>query len=170
MNSTSRHPIGAKAGKPLLVILALVLLSEPFLWAADKDAVKPGPGDKCPVCGMFVAKYPEFIAVLTFKDGTQAYFDGVKDMMKYYFNLQKYSPSRKREDITQIRVTDYYSQEFIDGPKAFYVSGSDIYGPMGKELIPFEKEAAAREFLKDHKGKAVLRFQDIDKDVMKRLD
>jgi len=41
---------------------------------------------------------------------------------------------------------------------------------MGKELIPFEKEAAAREFQKDHKGNAVLRFQDINKDVMKGLD
>jgi nitrous oxide reductase accessory protein NosL len=140
------------------------------LWAIEKDPVKPGPKDKCPVCGMFVAKYTDFIAVLTFKDGTHAFFDGVKDMMRYYLNLQKYSPSRKRDDITQIRVTDYYSLGFIDGSKAFYVTGSDIYGPMGKELIPFEKEAAAREFLKDHKGKAVLRFQDIDKDVMKGLD
>jgi nitrous oxide reductase accessory protein NosL len=91
-------------------------------------------------------------------------------MMKYYFNLQKYDPSKKHDDIAQIHVTDYYSLRFIDGSKAFYVSGSDIYGPMGKELIPFEKEAAASEFLKDHKGKALLRFQDINKDVMKGLD
>jgi len=41
---------------------------------------------------------------------------------------------------------------------------------MGKELIPFEKEGDAREFLKDHKGTAVLRFQDINADVVKRLD
>jgi len=154
----------------LLIILAFVLLSVPSLWAADKEPVKPGPGDKCPVCGMFVAKYPDFVAALTFKDGTHAFFDGVKDLMRYYLNLQKYNPSKKREDIARIRVTDYYSLGFADGFKAFYVSGSDIYGPMGKELIPFEKEAAAREFLKDHKGKAVLRFQDISADVVKRLD
>ena len=67
-------------------------------------------------------------------------------------------------------MTDYYSLGLIDGFKAFYVSGSDIYGPMGKDLIRFEKEADASEFLKDHKGKAVLRFQDINKDVMKGLD
>jgi nitrous oxide reductase accessory protein NosL len=91
-------------------------------------------------------------------------------MTKYYFNLQKYSPSKNREDIAQIHVTDYYSLSLIDGFKAFYISGSDIYGPMGRELIPFEKEADAKEFLKDHKGKAVLRFQDITKDIMKGLD
>ena len=152
------------------LLLAGVLEGAPLLCAQGEKTVKPGPKDKCPVCGMFVAKYPDFVAALTFKDGTHAFFDGVKDMMRYYFNLQKYNPSKKRDDITQVRVTDYYSLGFVDGFKAFYVSGSDIYGPMGKELIPFEKEAAAREFQKDHKGKAVLRFQDINKDVMKGLD
>jgi copper chaperone NosL len=154
----------------LIPLAAFILLNTPLLWAQEGKAVKPGPRDKCPVCGMFVAKYPDFIAALTFKDGTHAFFDGVKDMMKYYSNLQKYNPSKKREDIAHIHVTDYYSLNLVDGSNAFYVSGSDIYGPMGKELIPFEKEADAKEFLKDHKGKSLLRFQDINKDVMKGLD
>ena len=152
------------------LVLAGMLAGVPPIWAQGEKAMKPGPKDRCPVCGMFVAKYPDFVAVLAFKDGTHAFFDGVKDMMRYYLNLQKYNPSQKREDIARIHVTDYYSLSFTDGSKAFFVSGSDIYGPMGKELIPFEKEAAAKEFLKDHKGKAVLRFQDINKDLMKGLD
>ena len=154
----------------LILLVGILLVNSPLLWAQGGKVVKPGPKDKCPVCGMFVAKYPDFVAILTFKDGTRAFFDGVKDMMKYYFNLQKYSPSKNRDDITQIHVTDYYSLEPVDGFKAFYVVDSDIYGPMGKELIPFEKEAEAREFLKDHKGKAVLRFQDISDDLVKSLD
>jgi len=156
--------------KRLIVILALVVLSAPYLWAADKEPVKPGPGDKCPVCGMFVAKYPDFVAVLTFNDGTHAYFDGVKDMMKFYGNLQRYTPSKRPDDIVQIYVTDYYSLGLIDGFRAFYVSGSDIHGPMGREFIPFEKEADAREFLKDHKGKAVLQFQDMNTEIVMKLD
>jgi copper chaperone NosL len=166
----SRQLRNALMRKSLLVLLSLILLDTPTLRAADKESLKPGPGDKCPVCGMFVAKYPDFVAVLYFNDGSHAFFDGVKDMMKYYFNLQKYNPSKKRENIARIQVTDYYSLDPLDGFKAFYVSGSDIYGPMGKELIPFEKEADAGEFLKDHKGKAVMRFQDINEDVMKGLD
>ena len=153
-----------------IIVLGILLVNPPLLWAQGGKAAKPGPTDKCPVCGMFVAKYPDFVAVLTFKDGAHAFFDGVKDMMKYSFNLQKYNPSRTRDDISHIHVTDYYSLSLIDGFKAFYVSGSDMYGPMGKELIPFEKEGDAKEFLKDHKGKAVLRFQDISNDVVKRLD
>jgi copper chaperone NosL len=152
------------------LLLVGVLEGAPLLWAQGVKAIKPGPKDKCPVCGMFVAKYPDFVAVLGFKDGTPAFFDGVKDMMRYYFNLEKYNPSKKREDLAQIHVTDYYTLGFVDGFKAFYVSGSDIHGPMGKELIPFQKEGDAKEFLKDHKGKAVLQFQDISADVVKRLD
>jgi nitrous oxide reductase accessory protein NosL len=154
----------------LIIVAGLLLVCAPLLWAQGEKVVKPGPKDKCPVCGMFVAKYPDFVAVLTFKDGAHAFFDGVKDLMRYYFNLQKYNPARKRDDIAQIHVTDYYTLGFIDGFKAFYVSGSDIHGPMGKELIPFEKEGDAKEFLKDHKGKAVLQFRDISADVVKRLD
>ena len=48
--------------------------------------------------------------------------------------------------------------------------GSDIYGPMGRELIPFEKETDAREFMKDHKGKSMLRFTDVTPDILKGLD
>jgi copper chaperone NosL len=154
----------------LFIVAGILLAGTPLLWAQGERAVRPGPKDKCPVCGMFVAKYPDFVAVLYFKDGAHAFFDGIKDMMKYYFNLQKYAPSKKRDDIVQLQVTDYYSLGLIDGFKAFYVSGSDIYGPMGKELIPFEKEGDAEEFLKDHKGKAVLRFQDINDDAVKSLD
>ena len=66
-------------------------------------------------------------------------------------------------------MKDYYSLEFIDGRTAFYVEGSDVYGPMGKELVPFGREKDARQFLKDHKGKSLLRFGEITKEVLKGL-
>jgi nitrous oxide reductase accessory protein NosL len=119
---------------------------------------------------MFAAKYPDFLAEIVFKDGSYAVFDGPKDMFKYYFQLKKYNPSKKVEDIDSIYVTDYYSLTLIDGHEACYVTESDIYGPMGKELIPFEKEPDAAEFLKDHKGKSSLRFKEITHDLIKGLD
>jgi len=148
--------------------LTLTLVSDTY--AGEKKPVKPSPKDKCPVCGMFVAKYPDFLAEIVFKDGSYAFFDGVKDMFKYHFNLKKYNPSKKLEDIDSIYVTDYYSLTLIDGGRSYYVIGSDIYGPMGRELIPFEKEGDAKEFLKDHKGKSVLKFKDITPETIKGLD
>ncbi len=141
-----------------------------FTMAGDRKPLKPSPRDKCPVCGMFVAKYPDFLAQIVFKDGSALFFDGTKDMFKCYLNLKKYHPAKSRSDIDSIHMNDYYGLTPVDGFKAVYVIGSDIYGPMGRELIPFEKEADAKEFMKDHKGQSVLKFAEVTLDVLKDLD
>lgn len=140
------------------------------LTAAEKKPAAPTSKDKCPVCGMFVAKYPDWLAQIIFKDGTVFFFDGTKDMFKFYFNLQRYSPKKKIEDIDALYVTDYYSLLPIDGFAAIYVIGSDVYGPMGRELIPFAKNQEAMEFKRDHKGKDILKFKNITPSVVKGLD
>jgi len=156
-------------GFALIVFLSLTLTLS-LARGGDRKPIKPSPNDKCPVCGMFVVKYSDFLAEILFKDGSYAIFDGTKDMFKYYFNLKKYNPKKRLEDIDSAYVTDYYNLALIDGYQAFYVTGSDVYGPMGKELIPLEKEADAKEFMKDHKGKSILRFADITYEMVKALD
>ena len=151
----------------ILVLLTLLTMSAD---AVELKARKPGSKDKCPVCGMFVAKYPDFAAQVQFRDGTVLHFDGTKDLFTYYQNLSRYSPGRKQGEIDAILVTGYYSLTPIDGRTAWYVTGSDVYGPMGRELIPFEKEADAREFMQDHKGKAILRFRAITPAIVRELD
>ena len=88
------------------------------LSAADVKPVKPTPKDKCPVCGMFVSKYPDWVAQLVFRDGTRLYFDGVKDLMKFYLNPSPYQSTRSRPQIAAVFVTDYYSLEPIEGTRA----------------------------------------------------
>lgn len=132
--------------------------------------IKPAPKDKCPVCGMFVAKYPDFLAAILFKDGSKALFDGPKDMFKYYLEMKKYNPVKKWEDIETIYVTGYYSLTLLNARQAWYVLGSDIYGPMGRELIPLGKEAEARDFQKDHKGQRILKFQEVNPGLIKGLE
>jgi copper chaperone NosL len=157
--------------KYYIIFFSLVLCMTGHLWGADDlKPAKLTPADKCPVCGMFVAKYPDFVAQIVFKDGSYAFFDGVKDLMKYYFNLAKYNPAKTQGDIALILVTDYYGMKLINGSQAFYVVGSDMYGPMGKELIPFKDEAAAQEFKIDHKGASILTFKDITIESLKPLD
>ena len=148
----------------------MILFSYSVVVAGELQPRKISPQDKCPVCGMFVAKYPDFVTHMVFKDGTQVFFDGVKDMMKYYFDLPKYNPAQTTGDVGLILVSDYYKLQLVDGHKAWYVIGSDVYGPMGKELIPFQDEAAAKEFKVDHKGTAILQFKDITPEVIKPLD
>lgn len=152
----------------LSFLLALTISS--LAWPAEPIPVKPSSKDKCPVCGMFVAKYPDFLAEILYKDGSYVFFDGAKDLFKYLLHLKKYHPSRNSGDIVKIFVNDYYELKLIDGKDAVFVIGSDIYGPMGRELIPFAKESDAREFLKDHKGKALLRFEEVTPEILQGMD
>lgn len=129
--------------------------------AAEKKPVEVKQRDKCPVCGMFVAKYPEWTAQVIFNDGTYDVFDGPKDMFKYYFDLEKYNASKRQSDISAIYVTEYYSTKLLDARDVPFVLGSDVYGPMGVELIPISTLDKAKEFMRDHKGKRILKFEEV---------
>ena len=154
----------------MVIVVAAFIVSTSLAFAADLKPHKVGPKDKCPVCGMFVAKYPDFAAQIQFQDGSTFHFDGAKDMFKYYLNLSRYAPGKKSAVITAVFVTNYYDLTLVDGLLAYYVIGSDIYGPMGRELVPFSKESEARDFLKDHKGKAIIRFRDVTSALLRPLD
>jgi nitrous oxide reductase accessory protein NosL len=91
-------------------------------------------------------------------------------MFKYYLDIKKYAPSRSKDSISTIMVKDYSSKEDTDALKAYYVIWGDIYGPMGNEPIPFQNEADAKKFLKEHHGKKVLRFKDITLKLLHELD
>ena len=153
---------------PLIpVILYMLFLSATLSFAADKKPVTVKKSDKCPVCGMFVSGYKNWLAQIIFTDGTYAVFDGPKDMFRYYLDLKKYNPSKTASDISVIYITEYYSTELKDARKVFFVLGSDVNGPMGAELVPLASETAAKEFLKDHKGKKVLKFNEVTGETLK---
>ncbi|MBW2309310.1 MAG: nitrous oxide reductase accessory protein NosL [Deltaproteobacteria bacterium] len=156
--------------KKVISCFLILLLTTSFASAADKAPRKPTKKDKCPVCGMFVYKYPDWVGEIIFKDDSVFFFDGAKDLFKYYFNLKKYNPKKIQADIDSMYVTEYYDLKLINARDAFYVIGSDVYGPMGNELIPFANEPDAREFMKDHKGKKILKFDSITPRAIKSLD
>jgi copper chaperone NosL len=142
-------------------IVVLVYLVLPFGISYAEGPVKPRPKDKCPVCGMFVSLYPQWTAEIIFKDGTYAVFDGPKDMLKYYFNVSKYNQGKKGEDISEIYVTEYYTTRMMSARNVYFVKGSDVMGPMGKEFIPVKGEREAGTFMRDHRGKKMFKFDEI---------
>ena len=131
---------------------------------------KPGLKDLCPVCGMIVSKYPNWIAVVAWKDGHAHFFDGAKDMFKFLFDLPKYAPGHRQEQITGIYVTDFYNLARMGGRQALYVIGSDVLGPMGHEFVPLANKADADDFLKEHRGKRVLNFAEVTANLPYALD
>ena len=126
------------------------------------------PSDaKCPVCGMFVNKYPKWSALMVV-DGKKYYFDGVKDMMKYYIFDADFPYSRDK--IEKLEVSDFYTLNAISAKEAYYVIGSDVFGPMGDELVPFETKEGAENFMKDHTGEKIVRFDEITDKMVMGLD
>jgi nitrous oxide reductase accessory protein NosL len=154
------------------LLLALLIGCHIFVGhaiAAPPTATMPSAKDKCPVCGMFVAKFPNWVASARLKDGSVYFFDGPKDLFSHYFATGKYTPGKKQADIVSLAVKEYYSLKMIDAKSALYVSGSNVYGPMGHELVPFATERDAAAFLKDHKGKRLLRFKEITPAIVNGL-
>jgi copper chaperone NosL len=150
--------------------LALMTL---VFWAAAGLGDEPPEvkkTDRCPVCGMFVHKYPKWVGQIVFKDGSYYFYDGAKDLFKHLFNVPKYTPGKMPEGIKDIYVTDYYEVGLIPAKTALYVIGSDVLGPMGHELLPFKDRESAQEFLEDHKGKSVLSFRDVTVAIIESLD
>jgi copper chaperone NosL len=152
------------------VSLFILLLNVFSAVAAEKVPPVPSPKAKCPVCGMFVAKYPYWTSSITFKDSSTLYFDGPKDLFKYYLNPGRYGLRGKQADVSAIHVKDYYSLAFIDGRQAYFVIGSDVSGPMGRELVPFAGKEDAEGFLKDHGGIKIVRFSEITAALLKTLE
>jgi nitrous oxide reductase accessory protein NosL len=122
---------------------------------------------KCPVCGMFVYKYPKWSSKIEI-DGHSLYFDGVKDMMKYYIFDGDFHYNRDKID--KIIVSDYYTLLPIMAKDAYYVYNSNMFGPMGRELIPFNSLNSAQRFKKDHGGDKILKFNEITDKIIMALD
>ncbi len=154
-----------------LLMFAFFAFAQPASAEQEKLVLPPpGPHDSCPVCGMFPAKYPDWVATIVFKDGHAHHFDGSKDFFKFLLNMKKYSKDHKKEDIAKMGVTDYYATRKINPLTAYYVIGSDVLGPMGHELVPHPDTYDADEFMKDHRGRAILRFDDITLELLEGLD
>ena len=138
--------------------------------AAEVSVPAPRPADRCPVCGMFVAKYPQWVATVVWRGGSAVHFDGAKDLFTYLLQLPKYAPGHSPDDLVTIAVTEFYDLRRVDARQAHYVVGSDVLGPMGREFVPFASRADADEFSHDHHGRRVLRFADVTLQVVQQVD
>jgi len=139
-----------------------------YLWEVKRtqnskkeNIIEVSKKEKCPICGMFVYKYPQWVTQIFYKNNHYS-FDGMKDLMKFYL--------KKSDGIEKILVRDYYSQNVIEAREAFFVIGSDIYGPMGEELIALQTQEEAKDFKRDHFGKSILEFSEITQELMNSFE
>lgn len=158
-----------KTARQLLsALLVLALSATPA--ARSEELPDPGPRDLCPVCGMFVQKYPDWAASLRLEDESLRHFDGAKCLFRFLLDTPRFAPGHSREQVTDVQVTEYYDLEKTSGREALFMIGSDVLGPMGNELIPLRTREDAEEFLQDHLGERIVSFAEVDAQLIESLD
>jgi len=122
----------------------------------------------CGKCGMYPAKYPRWQSQIVFRDGTMTPFDGCKCMFNYIVAMGEFDKTHSRDEIFAIWVKDFNSESWINGVDAYYVVGSNMMGPMGKELIPFADQEDATKFHQEQGGRMMM-YSQITPEVLKNL-
>jgi len=122
----------------------------------------------CGKCGMYPAQYPQWQSQIIFKDGAMTPFDGCKCMFNFLFAMDQYDKTHSRDNVAVMWVKDFNTGTWLNAADAYYVVGSNMMGPMGKELIPFADQAAAMKFHQEQGGE-VMKYADINPEVMKTL-
>ena len=134
------------------------------------NAARPvPPGARCPVCGMYPARAPNWAAQIIFLDGDAQFFDSPVSLFMYLKDVARFTPGRSADDIVARYVTDFNSRRMLDARTAFYVVGSSAKGPMRAGNLPaFASEQTAREFAAQSGGEA-RDFSAVDAALVDRL-
>ena len=133
-------------------------------------AARPVPADvRCPVCGMFPARSPDWAAQVIFANGDAQFFDSPLSLFMYLSDVARYSPGRSADEIVARYVTDVSSKTWTDAGNAFYVHGSSAKGPMRAGNLPaFASKKAALQFAAQ-RGGTVLAYADVDAGLVTQL-
>lgn len=134
------------------------------------EAARPVPADvRCPVCGMYPARSPDWAAQVIFANGDAQFFDSPLSLFMYLNDVARYSPGRSADEIVAHYVTDVSSKTWTDARSAFYVHGSSAKGPMRAGNLPaFASKKAALQFA-EQRGGAVLAYADVDAALVTQL-
>ncbi|MCV2219797.1 nitrous oxide reductase accessory protein NosL [Thauera sp. Sel9] len=155
-----------------IVAPARVSAAHPYDPASGLDmlAARPVPADaRCPVCGMYPARFPNWAAQLIFSDGSAHFFDSPVDLFVFLDEPARFDAKHTAEDAAALYVADHRSGSWLDARKAVFVIGSGVRGPMrGPDLPAFAEAAAALAFIAEHGGRA-LAFDEIGRSTVHDL-
>lgn len=122
------------------------------------------PQARCPICGMYPARYPRWAAQRIDAVGRVDFYDAMRDLVIHDQWLQQapeVDGSRKRAIAVWVR--DYCSETpvWVAAAQAWFVLSPQLVGPMGRiEPAACGDETAARA-LAEAKGGEVVRFADL---------
>lgn len=121
-----------------------------------------GERARCAECGMYVDLSPRWQAGLTTAAGQEKLFDTPICLVKFLRTPEGAAGAR------EAWLTDYYTQRRIAAADARLVAGTDVVGPMGRELVPVGDDEAAERMMRDHHGRAVHRLSTLPASALVR--
>lgn len=141
-------------------------LSSAFVVFAALAAVGCGPRTpdraRCAECGMYVDLSPRWQAGLTTAAGEEKLFDTPICMLKFLKSPEAGAGAHGAW------LIDYYTQRRIPALDARLVEGTDIVGPMGRELVPVADDEAATRMLREHHGRRAHRLSSLPTSALAR--
>ncbi len=152
--------------------ICIVAAATPFdpNWGISLLAPRKIPADaRCPVCGMYPARTSEWAAQVIFKNGDTHFFDSPLTLFIYLLDPSKYSRGRNASEIAVSYVTDTSQGQWIKTSEAFFVSGSEVMGPMRAGNFPaFSLIEDAQDFAKK-RGGTVMKADQIKSQSLQNL-
>ena len=117
---------------------------------------------RCPVCGMYPSRYPQWRVQLIHADRSMRAFDSPADLLRYLENRARFekaaSGAGPLPKVAAIYVTDFSQGGWLEIRQAWVVRGSRLRGPMnGPDYPAFATEAAAQRLVTEQGGE-VQRF------------
>jgi nitrous oxide reductase accessory protein NosL len=137
--------------------LVVILLVFAALSACGSSEARP---ERCDLCGMIVDESSGWRAGGSAADGSTLVFDAPKCLMRY---------THQRGEVRGAWVIEYYTQERRPARELFYVIGSDLESPMGRDLVPIAGREAGERLVADHHGEAVLSYDEVSAQVVEAL-
>lgn len=141
---------GARAGAASeddICIVAPTFAYDPSTGRARSAPREVPPEARCPVCGMFPARYPRWAAQVIFANGDVQYLDSPLSLFMHLQQVPRYTAGQSTASIVAAYVTDLDTGAWIPADQAWYVHGSRQMGPMRSGNLPaFATVDQARAF------------------------
>lgn len=145
-------------------LLALGSLSAGLVHCAQLPEPQVVPADaRCPVCGMYPARFGKWAAQLVLRDGSARFFDSPREFFVFQRDLARYGKGLQAGDIVAGFVTDYAGGGWVVAADAYFVRGSRLPGPMRTDALPaFASRAGAAAFVAEQGGELLTYSQLVD--------
>lgn len=130
-----------------ICIVAPTFAFDPSTGRAPSAPREVPPDARCPVCGMFPARYPRWAAQVIFANGDVQYLDSPLSLFIYLQQVPRYTAGQSAANIVTSYVTDLDTGTWVATAQAWFVHRSRLMGPMRSGNLPaFATLDQARDF------------------------